>query len=161
MHIAFTLRKQQYVVPYDEVQEVILLPDFASETPSIPVARTLSKLPWASLWLIGITNLHGRPLPLIDLAVLLGFPQSKSSEKKWVLILEMDNIFCGLIVDGVQGVRQVDRECYRNSIPGSLPEPLHYCLVGSYCDQQEYLALSFKALIDSQVLKSVSTDVVI
>ena len=163
MGIVFTLREQKYIVSMREIVEVIPLPARATSV-TASNTRTLTTFPETNSWLAGVTNLRGRLLPLIDLAIFCGFSENKKVSKQSVLITEFDNIFCGIIVDSVKEFRQFVARDYKSGISKSLPKVLHCCMVGE-CDgggignnmnHGEYLVLSFKALLKSHQLLNIS-----
>lgn len=154
--ILFTLRDQCCVASVHEINEVIPLPKSATSITDFSNTRTLTTIPGTHNGLLGMTNLRGRLLPLIDLAFICGLPENKKPSRQSVLVVDFDNTFCGLIVDSVQYFRQFDRRYYRNDIPKSLSKGLHCCIVGSYDDvggndykHDEYLVFSFQALLRS------------
>ncbi len=163
MGILFTLSDQCCVASVHEIQEVILLPKSATSITDFSNTRTLTTIPGTHNGLLGMTNLRGRLLPLIDLALICGLPENKKPSRQSVLVVDFDNTFCGLIVDSVQYFRQFDRRYYKNDIPKSLNKGLHCCIVGSYddvggndCKHDEYLVFSFQALLHSHQFLNLS-----
>ena len=58
--IGFRIGDEQFVVDRGQVREVLMLPD------------TMTRVPGARRWLLGIANLRGHLLPLVDVKLLLG-----------------------------------------------------------------------------------------
>ncbi len=147
--VAFKLRDIQFVAPMNEVQEVLDCPDLLS--------NMVTRIPGTHPWILGTTNIRGRLLPLIDLATFFGLPKGTGSVKKRILVLEIYGIFCGVVVDGVQGLRRFDGRSYDKTIPANVPASLHGCMAGSYRWESEYLIFSFTALMNNQqFLKTVT-----
>ncbi|MBN1180268.1 MAG: chemotaxis protein CheW [Anaerolineae bacterium] len=92
--IVFHVEQIEFAVPIDQVWRVELLSD-----------HTITRVPRALPFLIGVINVRGQVIPLFDLASRLGFPSSGLPAKARVIIVEMDDQRVGLIVDGVHDIR--------------------------------------------------------
>jgi len=58
--IGFRIGQENFVANRDQVREVLMLPE------------TMTRVPGAKRWLLGIANLRGHLLPLVDLKMFLG-----------------------------------------------------------------------------------------
>ena len=58
--VGFRIGEERFVAGRDEVREVLMLPD------------GMTRVPGAQRWLLGIANLRGHLLPLVDVKLLLG-----------------------------------------------------------------------------------------
>jgi len=65
--IGFRIGEEQFVASRDQVREVLMLPD------------AMTRVPGANRWMLGIANLRGHLLPLIDLKMLLGSGRTGNS----------------------------------------------------------------------------------
>ena len=92
--IGFRLGDEQFVASRDEVREVLMLPD------------SMTRVPGAKRWLLGIANLRGHLLPLIDLKMLLGSGRTSLQRNTRVISVNHREIPAGLVVDEVQGFRR-------------------------------------------------------
>jgi twitching motility protein PilI len=101
--IGFRLDKSWYVAPIAEIAEVLQPP---------PAAR----VPGVKPWLLGIANMRGRLLPLIDLAGYLSnaavetdaaprVDYSAARQRRRVLIVDTSQVYAGLLVDEVSGLQ--------------------------------------------------------
>ncbi len=140
--VAFKLREIQFVAPMNEIQEVLDCSDLLS--------NMVTRIPGTQPWILGTTNIRGRLLPLIDLGMFFGLPKIAGTIKKRTLVLDINGIFCGVVVDGVQGLRRFDGRSYDKTIPATVPASLHGCMAGSYSWESEYLIFSFTALLNNQ-----------
>lgn len=59
---------------------------------------------------LGIVNLRGKIVTIVDLGLRLGFPQAVAAGDTRIFILEDRNEFIGLLVDRVDEVVEVERE---------------------------------------------------
>lgn len=92
--IGFRIGQEQFVANRDEVREVLMLPD------------SMTRVPGAKRWLLGIANLRGHLLPLIDLKMLLGSGRTSLRRMTRVISVNHREIPAGLVVDEVLGFRR-------------------------------------------------------
>ncbi|MEM8546861.1 MAG: chemotaxis protein CheW [Pseudomonadota bacterium] len=97
--VGFSLAGDSFVASRDEVNEVMMMPD------------SLTRVPGAKRWLLGIANLRGQLLPVIDLSLLLGAGRTDRSRQLRVISVSHRDVSAGLIVDEVSGFRRfIDAE---------------------------------------------------
>ena len=89
VHVRLTVEAETYAIPVDQVLEL-----------AMPADVTL--LPGSPPSLIGVWNLRGEILPLLDLSRLLGLTPSRSARR--VLVVEVAGQRAGLAVDEVTDV---------------------------------------------------------
>jgi twitching motility protein PilI len=97
--IGFRIGDEQFVSSREQVREVLMLPD------------SMTRVPGAKRWLLGIANLRGHLLPLVDLKLLLGSGRTTLRRTTRVISVNHREIPAGLVVDEVQGFRRfMDQE---------------------------------------------------
>jgi chemotaxis signal transduction protein/chemotaxis regulatin CheY-phosphate phosphatase CheZ len=94
-YIGFLMNNCEYTIPIIKVQEIINLP-------------LITRLPQASDYLEGVSNLRGRVIPIINLKKLVGLPSEKAGEK--VIVISSGRITFGVVVDGITGVVSIEKE---------------------------------------------------
>ncbi len=92
--IGFRIGDEQFVASREQVREVLMLPD------------SMTRVPGARRWLLGIANLRGHLLPLVDLKLLLGSGRTTLRRTTRVISVNHREIPAGLVVDEVQGFRR-------------------------------------------------------
>lgn len=92
--IAFSLLGHNYLIPLNEVSEILELPES-------------TKLPRVKPWVTGLANVRGRLLPIIDLAAFLGGSLTSAVRDRRVLVLDINNVYVGVAVDAVQGIKSL------------------------------------------------------
>lgn len=92
--IGFRIGDEQFVASREQVREVLMLPE------------TLTRVPGARRWLLGIANLRGHLLPLIDLKLMLGSGRTSMRRTTRVISVNHRDVPAGLVVDEVQGFRR-------------------------------------------------------
>ena len=97
--IGIRLGQERFVVPRDEVREVLMVPP------------AVTRVPGAKAWVRGLANVRGHLLPISDLRGFLGAPADSHDRAARVLVLASPEFPVGLIVDEVYGFRRfMDRE---------------------------------------------------
>ena len=89
--IAFRLGSEEYTVPIECVQEIIM-PQKATVMPKSPV------------FIEGVINLRGHIIPIIDGRKRFEIPISEKSADTRIIVLELEDHTVGLIVDSVSEV---------------------------------------------------------
>jgi twitching motility protein PilI len=92
--IGFRIGEEQFVASRDQVREVLMLPE------------SITRVPGAKRWLLGIANLRGHLLPLVDLKMMLGSGRTSMRRTTRVISVNHRDIPAGLVVDEVQGFRR-------------------------------------------------------
>ena len=94
--VGFQVAGQELAVPIAQVQEVIR---------SVPVTR----LPTAPPHILGILNLRGRVVPMVDLAGILSF-SSEREENRFIIVCRCREMLVGLMVEAVTTMHQAEGE---------------------------------------------------
>jgi purine-binding chemotaxis protein CheW len=90
-YLTFALGDEKFAIPVEHVQEVV---EFGQVT----------KVPNAPTYMLGIINLRGRVLPLLDTKQKLGLPATTITQKSRIMVLDMvgeqdKSIQIGALVD--------------------------------------------------------------
>jgi len=97
--VGFRIGQEQFVADRDQVREVLMLP------------TAMTRVPGAKRWLLGIANLRGHLLPLVDVKMLLGSGRTSFRRVTRVISVNHRDVPAGLVVDEVLGFRRFnDRE---------------------------------------------------
>lgn len=105
--IGFRIAEQWFVAPMQEVAEVLQEP-------------RLSRIPGVKPWVLGVANLRGRLLPVMDLCGYFGLAQSGLRKQRRVLVLDHQEVFAGLLVDEVAGLQHFPLRSLDLSVPSPL-----------------------------------------
>lgn len=136
--VGFSVLGDDYVMPLNELSEVLDVPE-------------CTKLPRVKSWVRGLANVRGRLLPIIDLADFLGGTLSGSVRDRRVLVLDIDGIYVGLIVDAVQGIKSLAIDNFNKSRNNG---PLVHFIDGSFTEESKDLPVfcANKLIEDSQFM---------
>jgi purine-binding chemotaxis protein CheW len=95
-YVTFYVEKESFAFPLASVLEIIRVPETV-------------KVPMAPKSLVGLANLRGSVLPVLDLRQILAFPQADYSDSTRVVVTDVGTPV-GLVVDRVAQVLNVERD---------------------------------------------------
>lgn len=93
--VGFRLGDEEYAVDILKIKEIKLLMD-------------ITRVPKAPGFVEGVINLRGDIVPIIDLRKKLGLEVKPMGEDSRIIIVEIDHKMCGVIVDGVSEVIEIE-----------------------------------------------------
>ncbi|MDP6993145.1 MAG: chemotaxis protein CheW, partial [Woeseiaceae bacterium] len=85
--IGFRIGQEFFVADRDQIREVLMLPE------------SMTRVPGAKRWLMGIANLRGHILPLIDLKMFLGSGRTSLRRVTRVISITHREVPAGIVVD--------------------------------------------------------------
>ena len=92
--VEFLLGQERYAFESSYVSEVHPL-------------RDLTPLPGTPVFVMGIVNLRGQLLPVIDLDQFLGLRKREETAHARIIVLHVDGVRLGVIADSIVGVRSI------------------------------------------------------
>lgn len=98
--VGFSLVGRRLVAPMGEVSEILILPP-------------LTRLPRVKPWVRGVANVRGRLMPVISIAAWLGQQDITPWRGQRALVVESGEMYCGLAIDEVHGLKHFAAEAYR------------------------------------------------
>jgi twitching motility protein PilI len=106
--VGFRIGEEQFVATRDQVREVLMLPD------------SMTRVPGATRWMLGIANLRGHLLPLVDLKLMLGSGRTTLRRSTRVISVNHREVPAGIVVDEVQGFRRFMDHEFANETPETI-----------------------------------------
>lgn len=91
--IDFSIAQLSYLIPLTETREIF------------PVPTQLTPVPRSKSWVYGMANLRGELLPIFDLKYFLFGQPSKVSSRSRVLVINHPDLYSGVLVDSVTGLK--------------------------------------------------------
>jgi twitching motility protein PilI len=116
--VGFTVGGQELLAPLDQVDEILTVPQ-------------LTRVPLVKSWVLGIANVRGNLLPVMDLGAFLGFGVTSRDEATRVIAVRQGEFFSGLLVSSVSGLQQIDSASHEETPPEGAPA-LQELLSGAY-----------------------------
>lgn len=117
--LAFRLGEDDYVVPRDEVRELLSPPH-------------LTRVPGAADWLLGVANVRGELMPICDLRRLAGYPAPAPGRDARVVVFQHPQAPMGFLVDGIYGHRQFVPGDQKHALVDDVAAPLGDWLLGAF-----------------------------
>jgi len=100
-YLTFELEKELFAVDVSKVREVL---DFSK----------ITKIPHTPEYMKGVINLRGSVVPVIDLRLKFGMPETETTIDTCIIVLEIDmeneTIIIGALADSVQEVFELEPE---------------------------------------------------
>ncbi len=118
--IGFSCMGFRFVVPMGQISELMEVP-------------ATTRLPGVHSWVIGLSNVRGRLLPLFDLARFIGGHVNSQKKSHRVLVWESDHLYSGLVVDKAFGMKHFIADTYSEESV-ELPDNLRGYVSGAYKD---------------------------
>ncbi|MDE6930634.1 MAG: chemotaxis protein CheW [Lachnospiraceae bacterium] len=75
--------------------------------------HSITPIPLVPPYIKGIINLRGQMLPIVDIRARMGKPQAEYTSKTCIVVLEVDSVPFGIIVDSVRQVMDIDLQDVR------------------------------------------------
>jgi len=96
--VSFVVENQEYAIQIASVQEIVQAPEHVIQVPDGPAA------------LVGIMTLRNRLLPLVSLRHLFALPHRELSATDRVVVVNLNEVSVGLVMDRVSEVLRVPNE---------------------------------------------------
>jgi len=122
--LGFMLFGEHFVAPMGQITEMM----------EVPTSST--RLPGVQPWVLGLSNVRGRLLPLFDLAMFVGGELGLQRKLRRVLVLETDDLFSGVIVERAMGMQQFDQSQFKEKTVTGALQGLNSYISGVYSDDQ-------------------------
>ncbi|MBP1853259.1 chemotaxis protein CheW [Rhizobium halophytocola] len=110
--IAFRLNDQSFCVKTRSIREI------RGWAPVTPVPHSPREV-------LGVINLRGTVIPIIDLSVKLGMPSTEASERSAIIVTDVNDMTLGLLVEGVSDILTVPAESLQ-PVPQSAGQSAKY-----------------------------------
>ncbi len=141
--IGFRIGQYHFVSPMSEVSELLRVP-----------AHT--RLPNVKPWVMGVSNIRGRLIPLIDLSTFFGAESKVPIRSRRILVIDQGEQMDGLVVDGVDGMQYFAADSFDSNIP-DLPYELQQFVFGHFKKEDTiWCRFSMKVLGDHEQFQDVA-----
>lgn len=141
--IAFSFGGRSYVSALGEIDETLIIPSYTL----IPRVRD---------WVLGLANVRGQLVPLLDLGRLIGRRSSLDSPRARMLLVEAEDVVTGLVVDAVAGMQRFPEKGFSRQVH-QVPEALFPFLRGTYSkDGEDWLVLSLRSWLQDESFSQVA-----
>lgn len=94
--VSFKIGNEEFGIDILKVQEIIRL-------------MAITKVPNSPNFVEGVINLRGRVIPVVDLRIKLGLDRIQHNISTRIIVVEINNLTVGFIVDGVSEVLRIPK----------------------------------------------------
>ena len=147
-YLTFFLAGQEFGVEITKVREILRVLD-------------ITPVPQTALFLLGVINLRGKVIPVIDLRLRLGHPSREPDERTCIVVVEVrgregQNVLISMMVDQVNEVLQIAPEEVEPAPPfGTTEVDTNYILGMAKTAQGVKILLDVDRIINESVLVEV------
>lgn len=118
--VGFSVAGHDFVADMKQVGEVLTQP-------------SLTAVPGVKPWVLGIANVRGRLVPIIDLQLFFGKEKASSLASRRVVTVDVDDTFVGIVVDQVYGMKHFAVDDYdANVVSESIISNIAQHVTGAY-----------------------------
>ena len=96
-YLTFGIADEEYGLEILKVREIIGIMEITSVPKTPPYVK-------------GVINLRGKVIPVIDLRLKVGMPEADRTDQTCIIIVDVDNVEMGIIVDNVSEVLDIPAE---------------------------------------------------
>lgn len=141
--IGFSFGGRTFVAALGEIEETMIIPEYTH----IPRVRD---------WVLGLANVRGQLVPLLDLGRFLGRRSSLDSPRSRMLLVETDDLMTGLVVDMVAGMQRLPEKNFTRQVH-QVPETIFPFLRGTYSREgEDWIVLSLRAWLQDDSFREVA-----
>lgn len=92
INLVFTLGRENFGVDVNMVREIVRVPSFITRVPNAPS------------YIRGVINLRGTIVPVFDMQMKIGMPQSPLTDEARIVVIAVNEVTFGMIVNSVREV---------------------------------------------------------
>ena len=122
--IGFRIGDTRLVAPFGEVSEILTLP-------------ALTRVPSARAWVMGLANIRGTLLPILDLGMFIDGTRTVTDARTRLMVVNQKGVMAGVVVDEVYGLRHFYEEEQTDLFPQISQQLMEY-LGGAYEQNGNY-----------------------
>lgn len=134
--LAFQLGTHKYIIPIADVSEVLTVKD-------------INSIPRAPAWLVGISNVRGNLITVLDLhEFIFSAPVKGKFDSKRMLLVKQEAHYYGLIIDSIIGMKSFNAEQGIDEVPEDFDYDHIDHISAFYSSGEEWFAaLSIQSLL--------------
>jgi twitching motility protein PilI len=134
--VALKMAGELYLVAREEAREVLGVPS------------PLTRVPGAKGWILGLANVRGQLLPIIDLRAFLGGGESPAARTARIIVVNHRDVPAGLIVDEVLGFRRFDDAEFSAEVPPTIVNCARFIAGSFHRGEERWPVLGLRSLVE-------------
>ncbi len=135
--VGFRIGDSKLIASMSEVKEILDLPEF-------------TLVPGVKSWVVGVANVRGSLLPILDMKTFLLGEDIKQRQKGRVIVIDYKGFNTGLIVEEVYGMRHFRESDATNEIPDVHGEISQYVEKAFKQDKEYWPVFEFNAMAQDE-----------
>lgn len=143
--VGFLMGGQEFVADMGQVSEILQPP-------------RMTTVPGVKSWVLGVANVRGRLVPVMDLAGMLGMTSKANWRSRRVLVVEEGDFPTGLLVDAVMGMQQFQLDTM-DVIPKNQEALSKFVDHGFVRDSKRWSIFRFDELVNSPEFLQIAVSV--
>ncbi|MFQ3229058.1 chemotaxis protein CheW [Reinekea sp.] len=141
--IGFRIGEHYFVAPMSEVKEILRVPAY-------------TRLPNVQAWVLGVSNIRGRLIPIIDLNTFLSYESQLAIRNRRILVIEQNEQSDGLVIDGVEGMQYFPVDDFNESAP-AIPEGIKPFVTGHFVKEDRvWCRFNMRDLFENEEFQGVA-----
>jgi len=146
-YLTFMTAGEEYAIGIAKVSEIVEY-------------ETVTTVPNTPIWIHGVTNLRGRVVPVVDLAVKFGLPASRISKFSCIIITEVmfqgESLTMGVLADSVSQVLDLSADEIEQTPPFGTRVKTEYLLGMGALGKKFCLILDIDKVLSADELLAVT-----
>lgn len=135
--VGFRIGEDKLIAPMDEVKEILDLPKYTS-------------VPGVKSWVVGVANVRGNLLPIMDLRGFMLGEDIKQRRKGRVLVINYKGFNTGLIVEEIYGMRHFVAKDESRDLPATHEKITPYVEKVFIQDSERWPVFSFRKMTQDE-----------
>jgi purine-binding chemotaxis protein CheW len=149
-YLTFLTAGEEYAIGIVKVREIIEY-------------EAVTTVPNTPIWIRGVTNLRGRVVPVVDLAVKFGLPASRISKFSCIIVTDVmfqgENLTMGVLADSVCQVIELSKDQIEATPPFGTRIKTEYLLGMGAMGKKFCLILDIDKVLSAEELLAVTESV--
>jgi len=122
--VGFRIGDSRLIAAMSEIKEILDLPDFTA-------------VPGVKSWIVGVANVRGSLLPIMDMKGYLLGEDIKQRQKGRVIVIDYKGFHTGLVVEEIYGMRHFRKSDETSDVP-EVHESILPFIRGAFKQDNEY-----------------------
>jgi len=135
--VGFRIGDSKLIASMAEVKEILDLPEY-------------TMVPGVKSWIVGVANVRGSLLPILDMKSFLLGKEVESRQKARIIVIDYKGFNTGLIVEEIYGMRHFRDSDVTNDIPEVHDDILPYIGKAFKQDQEHWPVFEFKEMAQDE-----------
>jgi len=141
--VGFRIGEDKLIAPMSEIEEILELPDF-------------TYVPGVKSWMVGVANVRGGLLPLMDLKGFILGEDIKNRKKGRVIVIDYKGFNTGVIVEEVYGMKHFITKEQSKEIPDMHENVSKYVGMAFNQEGDSWPVFSFQSMTQDERLAQAS-----